>query len=380
MKKHFVLFAAILFSTANSRDNYTPMENRPLSMVINGNILFNSGVNLDYRMLPAHSIIKYDFITKTMEIITDTNISTHVNSLADSKQYLFAGGTEGLSVCDKITGKWEKWLKDTINTIVAKDDKIWLGTMNGVKEIDIRNKKTRIFNSKRGLNQNKIFSLYLFNDTTLFVGTYRNGKGTRNERQADMYSTGLNKIDLSTSIIKNVELPPAEKRHADIVLDMYPVTGDTNRVRIVMGCWSVTIFDYNPGDGSIRHKPDRYHHIEGILAKAGRDIKSPFVDTLLEYFIGTGLNKFPAYGIPNPIALEIVDILYKKNNFPALEKLFLSNDVQTRALSIWALSPINTPWVNDHLIHALGDTSDWVTENAARILCDRRDKDSIIRP
>ncbi|MDO9390693.1 MAG: HEAT repeat domain-containing protein [bacterium] len=369
----FVIVGLLFYINSYARDNYNPQDNRPLSMVIHEDYLINSYVNMDFELIKKHSIIKYNFTDSSTEIITDVHIPETANSIAENSKYIFVGGTTGLGVYDKAQRKWESWYGDSVNIVEANDKKVWLGTMAGVVEIDQSNKANRHYTMGMGLNNNKIYSLHLYDDQ-LYVGTYRNGTGTYAERRGDMFGTGLNSIDLNSQKIRNVPIP---MKSTDIVLDIYPIVDMPNGIRIVTGCWYIAIFDYNTVDGKIIKKKSKDHHIEGVLSKCGKDIHSRVADNLVKYIMKVGLNHWPYGGLPCPVASEIVKLLYDKEDHSGLEKLLQNKNDEIRLLSIWGLVQITTDRSSNYLIDALNDESNGVVTEAAKCLGNRKEKKAI---
>ncbi|MDO8734752.1 MAG: hypothetical protein Q7K21_06305 [Elusimicrobiota bacterium] len=350
----FSIFVTSIYEISYSRDNYAPFDCKPLSALIETDYLLNTGTT-------ANSIVKYNFKKHKIDLIVDINIPNKVKALAENTKYLFAAGEDGLGVYDKQRNIWEKWYSKTVNALAANNEKIWMGTLEGIIELNLSDRKIKKYTTEEGLNQNKIYSLFLFNNY-LFVGTYKNGKGVHNDRKGDMFGTGLNRIDLSTGRITNI---PIKCQKADIVVDMYPILNKNNTLIIVLGYWNYsTLFELNLENNQIVKLDTHHHHISGLLAKYDQSLNSEMANNLLNYILHTHLNG----GLPNPVADEYINILYNKQDFQLLEKLLNSKNNDERLVSIYALRLINTEKSTQYLTQALNDKEQFIATQARVIL------------
>jgi len=372
MKLGLLAFLAVVTPMASfARDTYIPTVNRPLSMVIHRDHLLNSGVNLARGLVPQNSILKYRFADKITDTISDPRIPESVECIGENTQSIFAGGKDGLGVFDKKEGHWSKWFEESVHALVAGEDRLWLGTANGVMEVDLASRRVKRYTRKNGLNHDRVYSLAKSRGY-LFAGTYKQGAG---DNKADMLGTGLNRIDLSTGALVDIPVPGETKQ--DIVLDMYSVAGDADGLRLVVGCLTASLFDYSFKTGKMVKKNISRHHLESALTKKGWVEDSAFAGAFLDYFLQIGLNNWPSFGNPAPIPSDVVHRLVASKDFVAVEGLLGDSNYQIRALTCWALRQVNTPRINAYLIKAIGDPDPTVVRAAASILGDRKVRDAV---
>jgi ligand-binding sensor domain-containing protein/serine phosphatase RsbU (regulator of sigma subunit) len=100
----------------------------------------------------------------------------------DIKNNLWIGtsksGLYRMNLNTKTAGKYyssENSLENTINSIAGLEDTIWVGTNNGVLEININNGKIRHYTTTDGLPHNKINNIFVDSKGTVWIATRANG-------------------------------------------------------------------------------------------------------------------------------------------------------------------------------------------------------------
>jgi ligand-binding sensor domain-containing protein/serine phosphatase RsbU (regulator of sigma subunit) len=127
----------------------------------------SSGVDKNRELYGPSSGIPHDKITSLYK---------------DIKNNLWIGtsgsGLYRMNLNTKMAGKYyssENSLENSINSIAGLEDTIWIGTNNGVLEIDINTGGMRHFSTTDGLPHNKISDVFVDSKGTAWIATRANG-------------------------------------------------------------------------------------------------------------------------------------------------------------------------------------------------------------
>jgi len=215
-----------------SRDNYVPMDHRPLTILVEEDYILYAKRNL---------LLKYKLTTQEVDTINNELLPRQILTLASNKSKIYAGDVSyyynknnktwekdsGLFIFDKSSKLWERCSNFDdfiIRKIIVNEQYLLLATDKGVIKVDLNLTNQIIYNKSDGLESDNVYSLFQLNDTTVFIGIFRYGIGTHQERKDDMFGLGLNKINLKNHKITKIKFPKTEIPYYDkfLVLDMYP--------------------------------------------------------------------------------------------------------------------------------------------------------------
>lgn len=102
-------------------------------------------------------------------------------ALSSDKRQLFVGTAAGISWLDISTGKWHKLSKgedvfagEYINAISCHPKRgLWIGTRNGVFNIDLKTLEMKKYTTNEGLPSNNVSSIEYDQESNIWVSTYR---------------------------------------------------------------------------------------------------------------------------------------------------------------------------------------------------------------
>lgn len=97
---------------------------------------------------------------------------------------------------------------DNIRKIIIKDDKLWIGTQDGLSTFNLNTQQFYTYKHDSGnvksLNQNSIYSLYFDKAHTLWVGTYFGGVNIATEPLFNVYQTTNTIAGISNNVISAI--------------------------------------------------------------------------------------------------------------------------------------------------------------------------------
>ncbi len=313
------LIGLMICEDAIARSPFVPRDPAPISVALTDDYLFYAfdwkNYNLRNDIERPHLLIRYDLAADRLEYLNDDIFPETVRCLGQNEEWVFAAGN-GLAVYDRKTGIWERWSSFDDREIDAIDvgkKTVWLGTRQGVLAVDPQTEEVRwSISAADGLNADRVWCLRRIEEF-LLVGTYTAGSERYRD---DMFGMGLNRVDLHTREVTDVELPSWgksdwEREMGSLAVEIYaPAEG---AIRLVLWKpWKVKLFDYDPVNGEVKESGAYYFQLDSILRRRGADLQSDLAGHLLRFFLRMDLERWWAV----PAVSEVILIRLVLSRFP----------------------------------------------------------------